>query len=98
MAQLREQSELDENGLDEDGNQQSISDEVFVNVVPTGRQKCVRAQRCLSYLWSSAKDLERSLADSRSNSLDLLRRFICLRSSSTDLKMIISISSLIFNS
>ncbi|KAI3915366.1 hypothetical protein MKX01_035625 [Papaver californicum] len=36
---------MDENGFDEDGNRQPISDEVFVNVVPIGRQKCVRAER-----------------------------------------------------
>ncbi|RZC77845.1 hypothetical protein C5167_002037 [Papaver somniferum] len=38
-AQLREQSGLDENGLDEDGNQQSITNEVYANVVPTNRNE-----------------------------------------------------------
>ncbi|KAI3871262.1 hypothetical protein MKX03_024042 [Papaver bracteatum] len=41
-----EQSGLDENGLDEYGNRQSISNEVYANVVPTHRHKRIRAQRC----------------------------------------------------
>ncbi|MCL7034468.1 hypothetical protein MKW94_008097 [Papaver nudicaule] len=45
IDQMREQSGLDLNGLDEDGKQQPISDEVFVNVVPTCRKKRVRAER-----------------------------------------------------
>ncbi|XP_026435958.1 uncharacterized protein LOC113333755 isoform X2 [Papaver somniferum] len=58
IAQLREQSGLDENGLDEDGNQQSISNEVYANVVPTKRHKRIRAQRYhLEY--SRNEDFER---------------------------------------
>ncbi|RZC71275.1 hypothetical protein C5167_034472 [Papaver somniferum] len=45
IAQLREQSGLDENGLDEDGNQHSISNEVYANVLPTKRHKRIRVQR-----------------------------------------------------
>ncbi|RZC59808.1 hypothetical protein C5167_007111 [Papaver somniferum] len=45
IAQLREKSGLDENGLDEDGNQQSISNEVYENVVLTNRHKRIRAQK-----------------------------------------------------
>ncbi|RZC62145.1 hypothetical protein C5167_023930 [Papaver somniferum] len=58
IAQLREQSGLDENGLDEDGNQNSISNEVYANVLLTKRHKRIRAQRChLQYL--SNEDFER---------------------------------------
>ncbi|MCL7024599.1 hypothetical protein MKW94_029309, partial [Papaver nudicaule] len=45
IYQMREQSGLDEDGKDKDGNKQPISDEVFVNVVPTCKKKRVRAER-----------------------------------------------------
>ncbi|KAI3894079.1 hypothetical protein MKX03_013276, partial [Papaver bracteatum] len=63
-VQMREQLGLDENGFDEDGNQQPISDEVYGNVVPTTRQKCVRAERyptCSSY--ERNEDFERQLKE-----------------------------------
>ncbi|RZC49842.1 hypothetical protein C5167_018268 [Papaver somniferum] len=51
--------------------------------------------RRLSYHWSSAKGLGSSLAELRSYSLDLLSRFTYPGTISTDLKMIVSLSSLI---
>ncbi|XP_026433354.1 uncharacterized protein LOC113330735 isoform X2 [Papaver somniferum] len=53
--------------------------------------------RCLSYHWSSAKNLRSSLADPRCNSLDLQSCFTCLESILTDLKMIVSVSSMIIS-
>ncbi|XP_026442963.1 uncharacterized protein LOC113342735 isoform X3 [Papaver somniferum] len=64
IVQMREQSGLDENGFDEDGNQQPISDEVYGNVVPTTRQKHVRAETyptCLSY--ERNEDFERRMKE-----------------------------------
>ncbi|XP_026389265.1 uncharacterized protein LOC113284077 isoform X1 [Papaver somniferum] len=58
IAQLREQSGLDENGLDKDGNQHSISNEVYAYVLPTKRHKRIRAQRCHLQYWSN-EDFER---------------------------------------
>ncbi|KAI3944420.1 hypothetical protein MKW98_006581 [Papaver atlanticum] len=64
IVQMREQSGLDENGFDEDGNQQPICDEVFGNVVPTTRRKRVRAERyptCSSY--DRNEDFERRMKE-----------------------------------
>ncbi|RZC63565.1 hypothetical protein C5167_025305 [Papaver somniferum] len=64
MVQMREQSGLDENGFDEDGNQHPISDEVYGNVLPITRQKRVRAERyptCSSY--ERNEDFERRMKE-----------------------------------